>query len=75
MGGGPEKSISLLELIDLLKEFTAISPSIHLPIGEPSDQKVYISNISKAKKLLKWTPKIGPKEGITKLQKSGNAKT
>jgi CDP-paratose 2-epimerase len=68
IGGGPEKSISLLELIDLLKEVTSISPTISFADWRASDQKVYISNVSKAKTLLNWTPKISPREGITRLQ-------
>ena len=69
MGGGPEKSISLIELIDMLRELTAITPNLTFSGWRTSDQKVYISNILKAESLLKWTPKAGPKEGITKLQK------
>ena len=30
----------------------------------PSDQKVYISDITKANKFLDWTPKINPKRGV-----------
>jgi CDP-paratose 2-epimerase len=69
IGGGPEKSISLLELIDLIKEDTSISPSISFADWRASDQKVYISNTSKAKTLLNWTAKVRPREGITRLQK------
>ena len=69
MGGGPEKSISLLELVDLLKESTGISPRISFADWRTSDQKVYISNISKAKDLLNWAPKVNPRDGIAKLQK------
>ncbi|MGQ9543667.1 MAG: hypothetical protein ACUVTM_06265 [Candidatus Bathyarchaeia archaeon] len=32
-----------------------------------SDQKVYISNIAKAKEKLGWTPKINPHEGVKRL--------
>jgi len=74
MGGGSEKSISLLELIDLLRELTATAPNISFADWRTSDQKVYISNISKAKNLLNWNPIVSPREGIIKLQKwvSGN---
>ena len=33
----------------------------------PGDQKAYISNISKIKERLGWTPKIGVEEGIYRL--------
>jgi len=33
----------------------------------PGDQKVYISDISKAEKELGWKPRIGVKEGVQRL--------
>jgi CDP-paratose 2-epimerase len=69
MGGGTKKSISLLELIDLIKELTTISPTITFADWRASDQKVYVSNVSKAKSLLNWTAKVTPREGIIRLQK------
>jgi len=35
----------------------------------PGDQKVYISDISRAKKDFSWSPIISPKEGVKKLYK------
>ncbi len=64
LGGGPKFSISLLELLDMLKKFMGKSSKIKFDKWRTSDQKVYISDISKAKKLLNWTPKISPKEGL-----------
>ncbi|WP_309493766.1 GDP-mannose 4,6-dehydratase [Candidatus Hecatella orcuttiae] len=44
-------------------------PNIKLVKGDLADQKVYVSNISKAKAKLGWKPKVGPKEGVTRLIK------
>ncbi|HPC06002.1 MAG TPA: hypothetical protein PLI60_04715, partial [Anaerolineaceae bacterium] len=33
----------------------------------PGDQKVYVSDIRKASRDLKWAPKVSVKEGIEKL--------
>jgi CDP-paratose 2-epimerase len=33
----------------------------------PGDQKVYISNISKAKNDFDWSPEVSPIEGVKKL--------
>jgi hypothetical protein len=33
----------------------------------PEDQKVYISNINRAKILLNWEPKTTPEDGIRRL--------
>jgi CDP-paratose 2-epimerase len=67
MGGGPENTISLLELLDTLEDATGKRSSISYSDWRPSDQKVYISDISKAKKELGWEPKIATGEGIRKL--------
>ena len=69
LGGGAKFSLSLLELIDMLKKLTGKSSKIRFDKWRTSDQKVYISDISKAKKLLGWKPKISPKEGLKILVK------
>jgi len=69
IGGGPKNTLSLLELIDLLKELTGRSLEISFTDWRPVDQKVYISDMSRAEKLLNWTPLVGPREGISKLTK------
>lgn len=66
-GGGPENTISLLELIALLEKLTGKAIKKKFDDWRPSDQKVYISNIEKARKSLKWEPKIKPAEGIKQL--------
>jgi len=67
MGGGSDFTMSLHELLDILKEQTGISPSISYSGWRPSDQKVYISDITKAKSELGWAPKVTPSEGVAKL--------
>ena len=67
IGGGPKNTISLLELLDLLEKETGKRSKISFSDWRPSDQKVYISDISKAKKELDWEPKMGPKEGVETL--------
>lgn len=69
MGGGPTNTLSLLELLDMLKEKTGLESKMDFSDWRPSDQKVYISNIDKAKKTLNWEPKTNPNEGIGKLIK------
>ena len=64
IGGGKDNTLSLLELIELLeiKLFKEIKIEYH--DWRSSDQKVYISDISKVSNLLNWSPKISPIEGI-----------
>ena len=65
-GGGLQNTISLLELIELLRE-EGLNLSYSFSGWRPSDQKVYISDIRAAKKRLSWTPKVSPREGIRRL--------
>lgn len=69
IGGGPDNSLSLIELLDLLKTETKKSPNLHYADWRTADQKVYVSNISKARKALNWSPKVNPSEGVRKLIK------
>ncbi|MBN1156908.1 GDP-mannose 4,6-dehydratase [Candidatus Woesearchaeota archaeon] len=66
-GGGPQNTISLLELLDFLEKLTGKRSRISFSDWRPSDQKVYISDISKAQKELGWKPKITPEEGVRKI--------
>lgn len=61
IGGGYENTISLLELCEMLD----INPIFEG--WREADQKVYYSDISKAKRILNWKPEVGVKEGINKL--------
>jgi len=67
MGGGVKNTLSLLELLNMLERETGKRSEIKYSDWRPSDQKVYISDISKAKNNLNWKPEITPKEGIKKL--------
>jgi CDP-paratose 2-epimerase len=67
IGGGPENTLSLLELLDTLKKLTNKHLSVIFKNWRTADQKVYISNIDKAKSLLNWFPKVTPIEGVKKV--------
>ena len=67
IGGGSENTMSLLELLDILKDLTDKRSAITFDNWRPSDQKVYISDITKAKRELGWKTEVNPKEGVEKL--------
>jgi len=67
IGGGPENTISLLEFLNEIEKLTGKKTKLTFSHWRPSDQKVYVSDISKAKEQLNWNPRIGPREGIEKL--------
>ncbi|HEY4504874.1 MAG TPA: SDR family NAD(P)-dependent oxidoreductase [Candidatus Paceibacterota bacterium] len=69
IGGGPGNTLSLLEFMPMLEKMTATRLRVRFGEVRPGDQPVYISDISKAKRLLGWQPKINPKAGLKKLTK------
>ncbi len=67
IGGGISNTMSLLELIAFLEEFLDKKVSYSLDDWRPGDQQVYVSDISKADKVLSWFPQTGVKDGVKKL--------
>lgn len=66
IGGGPKNTLSLLELIDILRELSGKKSPIKTRPWRPSDQKIYVSDIRKARRELDWEPTTSPKEGVWK---------
>lgn len=67
VGGGPDNTLSLLEFVDILDELTGLRPKISFSDWRPSDQKVYITDISKLAKTLNWKVQTPVREGIKRL--------
>ena len=67
IGGGMENSLSLLELFDFLEGELGVNLKYKkLPVRE-SDQKVFIADISKIKRMTGWQPKVDKEAGIKKM--------
>lgn len=67
IGGGLSNSVSLVELMEILRDITSNEIPTQFFDWRPGDQKIYISNIRKAKDILGWTPETSAKQGIAKL--------
>ena len=67
IGGGAGKTTSLLELVHLMKRLTGKQASLAFADWRPGDQKVYISDIQRAKETFGWEPEISPEEGVGRL--------
>ncbi len=67
IGGGPRNTLSLLELIAILQRTLKKKVPVSYSHWRPGDQKVYVSDIRKAKKRFKWKPENSPEAGIQKL--------
>jgi CDP-paratose 2-epimerase len=67
LGGGPGNTISLLELIDYLEQTLKRPVTREFAPWRPGDQKIYVSDISKAADKLGWEPSIGVRAGLDRL--------
>ncbi len=57
IGGGPERSISVIEMLSLIEQVTGIAPILrHAPV-RPGDQPLYISDTSKFTRHTGWQPR------------------
>ena len=68
IGGGPQNAIAIWrEFGPILEEIHGASIPISIGEWRPGDQRIYISDITKAKERLGWAPMIGVEEGIRDL--------
>jgi CDP-paratose 2-epimerase len=67
IGGGPNNTLSLVELLELLSERSGRMVEHGFDEWRPGDQPVYVSDIRKAGSLLEWQPKVSVIEGIDRL--------
>jgi len=67
VGGGAKNAYSLLEIILLLENILKRKVPTRFNMERTGDQKVYISNIEKARKYFNWSPKITIEHGLNKL--------
>lgn len=67
VGGGPDRAISLLDLVEMLQ--AEFGHEIPLRWGDwrPGDQQVYISDIRKLRNAVGWEPEIDVESGIAQL--------
>jgi CDP-paratose 2-epimerase len=68
IGGGPASSLSVWrEFGPLLERQLGRPIETRIADWRPGDQRVYVSDIDKAKRELGWEPRIGVEEGISRL--------
>lgn len=67
IGGGPERAISLLECLALLRELTGMEQRIEFKPVRPGDLWYFVCDITKAREKLGWEPKVSNREGIQRL--------
>lgn len=66
IGGGPDKTTSLLEFLGLLEDQTGKRTDVSFGDWREGDQRVYVSNIRRAREELDWEPQVDFGEGIAR---------
>jgi CDP-paratose 2-epimerase len=67
IGGGAENAISLLQLIHFLENEVGPFRSVNFAGPRPGDQRVYISDITKAKRDFGWQPNTNWVVGVRRV--------
>lgn len=67
IGGGPDSSLSLLELFTLLERLTGNTMRFLQLEERAGDQKVFVACISKAAQMMNWKPKVSINTGIEEM--------
>ena len=67
IGGGPENAVSVNQLIEHLKNHVNPTLCVSFSRWRPGDQRVYVSDISKAKNDFRWQPKVNWVDGVNRL--------
>lgn len=67
IGGGPERALSLLELVAWLERHLGRKLRVSFGPWRPGDQRVYVSDISRAGRELGWSPRTSVVDGLERL--------
>lgn len=64
IGGGMANSLSLLELFALLEELEGVRLAYTRLPPRISDQRIFVADIAKARRVLGWSPRVDARSGI-----------
>jgi CDP-paratose 2-epimerase len=68
IGGGPKRTLSIwTETGPLLEKLAGRKLEVRYADWRPGDQRIYVSDISRAEAALDWTPRVEPEEGVRQL--------
>ncbi len=68
IGGGPQNTLSLLELVELIRGMEGRALEHSFGDWRPGDQRVFISDIRRAGEELGWAPRVPPEQGVRMLR-------
>ncbi len=69
VGGGIDNSLSLLELFALLEQITRVKLNYTQLLARESDQRFFVSDLTKVNQMLHWQPVVSAQEGVESMVK------
>lgn len=69
IGGGPRNAMSLLELIELLRDQIGLQVVTRFAPWRTGDQRYYVTDTRRFAEATGWRPRVSPSEGIDKLNR------
>jgi CDP-paratose 2-epimerase len=67
MGGGPERTVSLLELLDHIERLRGRRTPVRFEDWRPGDQRYYVSDTRRFQAATGWRARIGVEDGVRRL--------
>jgi CDP-paratose 2-epimerase len=67
IGGGPANTMSLLELLDVLREQHGLTPHVHFAEPRLGDQRYFVSDTSRFGRATGWQPRTPAVQGVGAL--------
>jgi CDP-paratose 2-epimerase len=67
IGGGPQNTVSLMEILEIIRQKTGKAIDISYETWRTGDQQYYVSNTSKFKTATGWSPKFSVSQGVDEL--------
>lgn len=67
IGGTPRRSVSLLELLDMIARLRGVEPNVDYGPWRPGDQRWYASDVSRFTAATGWQPRTEVAEGVRRL--------
>jgi CDP-paratose 2-epimerase len=67
IGGGPDSTTSLLELVELIDELHGERPEVGFADERQGDQRYYVSDTRAFREATGWRPRVGVAEGVGEL--------
>jgi CDP-paratose 2-epimerase len=67
LGGGPNNTICLLELIDEIERLRGAAPSYSIDAWRPGDQPWYVSRVDAIGRAVGWKPEVSLSQGLHSL--------